>query len=72
MRSEGCTIGLRFIIDEWQQVGLVRDLAGLVEFGRTTKPADQSPVADGTEREETDAEREVAVDAYLPDARRPA
>lgn len=34
VRSDGRTVGLRFIIDEWQQAGLVRDLAGLVNNGR--------------------------------------
>jgi len=34
VRSDGNTVGLRFVIDEWQQAGLVRDLIGLVNAGR--------------------------------------
>jgi chromosome partitioning protein len=36
VRSNGNTVGLRFVIDKWQQAGLVRDLAGLVNAGRST------------------------------------
>ena len=35
VRSDGNTVGLRFVIDEWQQAGLVRSLTGLVNAGRS-------------------------------------
>ncbi len=73
VRSDGRAVGLRFIIDEWQQAGLVRDLAGLVSNGRGPQTAGlrHGPV-EPTEREAAPAQEPGGAMTALEAVRRSA